>query len=315
MDDSNQASSPRVSPVPGVRTGRNIGLGFKTSPQDVSWATLDRTWATAAELDVFDSAWMNDHLMDPRFQWGGSSFESVTLLAALAQRVPNLWLGHGVLSNTFRHPAITAKAATVLDHVTGGRYILGLGAGWHEAEHRSMGIELPAIGERIDRLASAVEVVRAMFSSNASQPPGVTRQDPYYPLSSALNDPAPIQLGGPPIWLGGQKPRGLRLAAGRADGWLALSGKEPPIPYFAARYAVLHEEMERVGRDPSGFAFAASVRGDGSRQERREAVSTGAQLVRNGATHIIVGISAAGGAAALRVAADEVAEPILELVG
>lgn len=86
---------------------------------------LDATWAMAGELRAFDVGWMSDHLSDVSRPAGGVAFESLTTLAALAHRVPGLWLGVAVLSATFRHPALVAKAATVLDTVTGGRFIPG----------------------------------------------------------------------------------------------------------------------------------------------------------------------------------------------
>ena len=153
-----------------------LTVGFKTSPQAASWAHLDETWAAAGELDVFVAGWLNDHLTDMT-DAGGPSQEALTLLATLVHRVPGKWVGHAVLSNTFRHPAVLAKAATVLDHATGGRFVLGLGAGWHVFEHRTFGIPLPPIGERIDRLESAVEVITALFSPEAASPPGITRPD------------------------------------------------------------------------------------------------------------------------------------------
>ena len=180
-----------------------ISIGFKTSPQDVDWSTLDATWVAAGELAVFDSAWANDHLTDPGMVRGGSSVEALTMVAALAHRVPGRWIGHVVLSNTFRHPTLLAKAATALDHITGGRFILGLGAGWHKDEHRAYGIPLPPIGERISRLESAVRVIRALHSPEASTDAGVTVDDRWYPLRGAVNLPGPLTPGGPPIWLGG----------------------------------------------------------------------------------------------------------------
>src|SRR5918999_1211132 len=155
-------------------------VGFKTSPQGATWAQLDETWAAAGELDVFVAGWLNDHLTDMT-DAGGPSLEALTLLGTLVHRVPGKSVGHAVLSNTFRHPAVVAKAATVLDHVTGGRFVLGLGAGWHEFEHRSFGIPMPQIGERIDRLVSAVAVLGALFQAKAGSPPGVPRPDRLYP--------------------------------------------------------------------------------------------------------------------------------------
>src|SRR5918992_113939 len=194
-------------------------LGFKTSPQHAEWAVLDETWAAAGELDVFAAGWMNDHLTDMS-DAGGPSLEALTLLGTLVHHVPGTWLGHAVLSNTFRHPAVLAKAATVLDNATGGRFIVGLGAGWHEGEHRAFGIELPPPRERVDRFESAIHVLRALFSAEAIDAPGITRPDPFYPLDRATNTPPVVSPPGPPIYLGGQGPRGLRLAARLADGWL-----------------------------------------------------------------------------------------------
>ena len=118
-------------------------IGFRTSPQNTDWASLDAAWAEAGQHEVFDSGWLNDHLMDPVRDRGGAAFEAMTTLAALAHHVPGKEVGQTVLAATFRHPGMLAKEAITLDHLTGGRYILGLGAGWHVGEHESFGIELP----------------------------------------------------------------------------------------------------------------------------------------------------------------------------
>ena len=143
---------------------RHVPIGIKTSPQAVDWATLDAMWARIGTHDVFESVWMNDHLTDIAFDRHGPSLEALTPLAASIHHVPGRWVGHAVLSATFRHPAVLAKAATVLDHATGGRFIVGLGAGWHEGEHVSLGIPLPPMHERFDRFESAVHVLRALWS-------------------------------------------------------------------------------------------------------------------------------------------------------
>src|ERR671920_1330153 len=156
-------------------------LGIRTAPiasQGLDWQTLDAIWAAAGQLDVFSAGWMSDHLTDASIERGGGAFESLTTAAALAHRVPGKGIGIAVLANTFRHPSVVAKAATVLDNATGGRFILGLGAGWHEGEHRAFGIPLPEMGERFARYESAVATLAALFSDEARQPPGVTREDP-----------------------------------------------------------------------------------------------------------------------------------------
>lgn len=291
-----------------------VTIGFKTSPQNVDWPTLDATWAVAGELDVFGSAWMNDHLSDPRQDRGGLSWETMTLTAALAHRVPGKWIGHGVLSNTFRHPAVLAKQATALDIISGGRFIVGLGAGWHAGEHEAFGIPLPIVGERISRFESAVGVIRALFSEAATRPPGVTLDDPFYPLREAENLPPPVRQGGPPIWLGGQKPRGFRIAARLGDGWVLPGGTED-IDIFRKRSAAILREMEAIGRDPATFTFAGQLPGGTTTGERRDAVRGALAFVEAGATHVILGMPAHLGPDHLRLIATEVAEPIRQALG
>jgi len=88
-----------------------VRVGFKTFCHQVDWPALEATWSLGGQLDVFESAWLNDHLGDFSFERGGPAFEALTLLAALARHVPGKWIGHLALSNTFRHPAIVARAA------------------------------------------------------------------------------------------------------------------------------------------------------------------------------------------------------------
>lgn len=292
-----------------------VAIGFKTSPQDVDWPTLDATWELAGTLAVFDSGWMNDHLTDVSRDRGGSSFESVTLLAALARHLPGRSVGHAVLANTFRHPAVLAKQATVLDHVTGGRFILGLGAGWHEEEHASLGIPLPPIAERFARFEGAVGVLRALFSPEAASPPGVTRPDPWYPLTNAVNAPPPLRPGGPPIYLGGQGPRGLALAARMADGWLLPGVNAGDVAYFTEKRDALLRAFDVAGRDPSGFSFVGQVACGTTAAERRRALEAAIALHRAGADHVILGLTPRLGPDGLRAVADEVAVPLRESGG
>ena len=293
----------------------HVTIGFKAWPQDVEWATLEATWAAAGEFDVFESAWGNDHVTAPNLARGGSSLEALTMIAALAHHVPGRWVGHTVLSNTFRHPAILAKAATLLDLATGGRFILGLGAGWHEDEHAAYGIPLPPIGERLSRLESAVRVIRALHSRAAATAAGVTLDDPFYPLRSAVNLPAPLTRGGPPIWLGGQKPRGLRMAAALADGWPLPALPPPDVAYFTERRTAILREMEAIGRDPTGFEFAAQVWTGESAAERVAARERARGFVAAGITHVILGLPGRLGPDGLRAVAREVAEPLREALG
>jgi alkanesulfonate monooxygenase SsuD/methylene tetrahydromethanopterin reductase-like flavin-dependent oxidoreductase (luciferase family) len=298
---------------------RRISIGIKTSPQAVDWPTLDGAWARIGEHDVFDSAWMNDHLTDISRERHGPSFEALTAMAALVHRVPGKWVGHAMLSATFRHPAVLAKAATALDHATGGRFIVGLGAGWHEGEHLPFGIPLPPMPERFDRFESTVHVLRALWSDAASVPPGVTRPDAFYPLAEATNEPPPLTPGGPPLWLGGQKRRGIALAAAVADGWAAPTvvalGDPSDLGYFSERRDAILAALEAVGRDPSTFEIGAQVQTGTTDEDRRLALGKGREAAERGATHIILGMPPVLGAAGVDAVAREVAVPLREALG
>lgn len=293
-------------------------LGFRMSPiasQGVDWSRLDATWALGGELDVFDAGWLSDHLSDASRERGGGAFEALTTAAALAHRVPGKWIGIAVLSNTFRHPAVVAKAATVLDNVTGGRFILGLGAGWHEGEHEEFGIPLPAMRDRFDRFESAVATLADLFSDEGRRAPGVTRSDPFYPLREATLEPAPVRPGGPPIWLGGQRRRGIALAARYAEGW-PLPGNQPGnVRYFVDKRDEIRRALEAAGRDPGEFTFAGQLNVSNDPASLRDGRATALEFLRVGADHIIVGVRGTDGPESLGAAAREVGQAVRDAAG
>lgn len=296
-----------------------VGIGIKTSPQGVDWPTLDDAWARIGEHAVFDSVWLNDHLTDVTKPIHGPSFEALTAIAALAHHVRGRWIGHGVLANTFRHPSVLAKAATVLDHATEGRFIVGLGAGWHVGEHVPLGIDLPPMPERFDRFESAVHVLRALWSDAARVPPGVTRPDPYYPLAEATNEPPPRTEDGPPLFLGGQRRRGIALAAAVADGWLqptvTADGQPADLDYFSDRRAALLAALEAAGRDPEGFEIVAQVATGTTDDDRRRALDQAVDAVRRGATGVILGMPPQLGANGVEGIVRHVAAPLRHVMG
>jgi alkanesulfonate monooxygenase SsuD/methylene tetrahydromethanopterin reductase-like flavin-dependent oxidoreductase (luciferase family) len=302
-----------VSRVTGYR------IGIKTSQQDTDWATLDADWARIGEHDVFESVWLNDHLNNTRAPLGGPSLEAVTTLAALAHRVPGKTVGIGVLSTTFRHPSVLAKQLTVLDHVTGGRLIAGLGAGWHEPEHTPFGIPFPPIRERFDRFESSLAVIRAMFSEEARGLPGVTRPDPYYPLAGATNEPGAFSPAGPTIWLGGQKRRGIDLAARYAQGWIIPfilpDGRTDHVAYFGERRSMLLARMAEVGRDPAGFEFATQIPTGATPDAWAATLTLAHGYVEVGANHVILSMPPNLGPAGVDAIATAIARPLRASLG
>ena len=299
---------------------RHIPIGIKTSPQAVDWAALDAMWAQIGTHDVFESVWMNDHLTDIAHERGGASLEAMTAMASLLHRVPGRWVGHAVLSNTFRHPAILAKAATVLDHASGGRFIVGLGAGWHVGEHAAFGIPFPPMRERFDRFESAVHVLRALWSTDAAAPPGVTRPDPYYPLTEATNDPSPLTSGGPKLWLGVGGRRGIALAAAQADGWVMpavdiRSGRSTDLDDFSRGRDAIVDGLAAIGRDPATFDFGAQLPTGSTSEDRATALAQGKDAVRRGASHVLLNLRPRMGPDGIDAVAHEVAEPLRQAIG
>lgn len=294
--------------------GAQLGpVGFRisaTGNAGLDWRRLEATWAAAGEQDVFDAGWLSDHLSDASQERGGPAFEAFTTAAALAHRVAGKWVGIAVAANTFRHPALLAKQATVLDIVTGGRFILGLGAGWHEGEHEAFGIELGAPRERFDRYEAAVQVLIALFSDQAREAPGVTLTSPIYSLDRATNEPAPLSPGGPQLWMGGLRTRGIRLMARFASGWPMPGTHSGDVGYFIEKRDQICRALEEAGRDPATFTFAAQVDCGGDAATRRRALAVARDFRRAGADHVILGIPGGAAPDALVPMANEVARPL-----
>jgi alkanesulfonate monooxygenase SsuD/methylene tetrahydromethanopterin reductase-like flavin-dependent oxidoreductase (luciferase family) len=267
-------------------------------------------WQAAGEVEAFDAGWMSDHLSDASRDRGGVAFEAFTTLAALAHRLPGRWLGVAVASATFRYPALLAKEATVLDNATGGRFILGLGAGWHEGEHDAFGIPLPPPPERFDRLESALRAISALFSADAAPGRGVTLEDATFPLRGATNEPAPMRSGGPAIWLGGQRPRGIALAVRYAEGWPMPGNRPGDLDYFAAKREEIRRALDDAGRDADDFTFAGQLDAGTSAESRRKALETARRFVAAGANHVIVVVPAAAGPDGVMAMARDVAAPL-----
>lgn len=289
-----------------------VGVRLSATEQaEVDWNRLDETWAAAGEEHAVSACWLSDHLSDPSRERNGPAFETMTLAAALARRNGGKWVGIAVVSATFRHPAVLAKAATVLDNVTGGKLILGVGAGWHVGEHEAYGIPLPPPPERFDRFESTLRVLRALFSDEARRRPGVTLDDPFYPLRDATNEPPPVRPGGPLVWVGAGRPRGIRLMTEYASGWPMPGNRPGDVPMFTETRDRICRALEAAGRDPSTFSFAAQLSCGTTPADRRAALATARRFVAAGATHVILGLPATIAPDGMTALADEVADPLL----
>jgi F420-dependent oxidoreductase-like protein len=221
------------------------------------WPTAFQPWddllATArhAEASGWDGVWIADHFMGnpPLFPAEVPTLEAGSVVAALAAATDRVRIGTLVFGNTYRHPAVVAKMAATVDHVSGGRFTLGLGAGWQVNEHEQYGIGLPPAGELVERFGEAIQVVRSLLRQ-----PTTTFAGRHYRLTDALCEPKPVQAE-LPILVGATGDRMLGIAARHADAWNCWGLPDR----VAERSAALSRRCEEVGRDPDAVGRSAQV--------------------------------------------------------
>lgn len=210
------------------------------------WLSANRHWsdvvagAEYAERTGWHGVWVADHFMPNGDDVAGPMHECLALLAGLAARTERVRIGSMVLGNTYRHPAVVAKQAATVDQMSGGRFVLGIGAGWQVNEHAAYGIELPPVRERLARFAEACRVVTALLGEDRA-----TFDGRYYRLVDAPLEPKPARL---PILIGASGERvALGIVARYADEWNHWG-----LPELAERKGrVFAEHCARIDRDPS----------------------------------------------------------------
>jgi alkanesulfonate monooxygenase SsuD/methylene tetrahydromethanopterin reductase-like flavin-dependent oxidoreductase (luciferase family) len=227
-----------------------IRIGFLLWPETTSWPSL-RDAAVRADRNGASSLWTWDHLMSIRGPWQGPILEGWSILAGWAQVTQRAALGLMVGANTFRNPGLTAKLATTLDHLSGGRAILGIGGAWFEREHDAYGIDFGSgFGERLDRLDESVMLIRRLIDGDRFSHDG-----PIYPMHDALVAPTPIQSH-LPILIGGSGPKKtLRTLARYGDMWNAHGTPDE----LREKDRHLRERCAEVGRDPESVERTVSV--------------------------------------------------------
>ncbi|WP_019927463.1 LLM class F420-dependent oxidoreductase [Nocardia sp. BMG111209] len=228
-------------------------FGFKTSPQNTTWADMLAVWREADGIEIFESGWNFDHFYPIFSDSTGPCMEGWVTLTALAQATNRLRLGTLVTGVHYRHPAVLANMAATLDIVSGGRLELGIGAGWNEEESGAYGIELGSLRDRSDRFEEACEVLTGLLSE-----PTTTFEGRFYHLTEARNEPKGPQRPHPPICIGGNgEKRTLRTAARFAQHWNYLGGTADE---FARKRDVLHQHCADIGRDPAEITLSSHVR-------------------------------------------------------
>ncbi len=215
------------------------------------WPSPQRSWeeilelVTHCEATGWDGVYFADHFMPnapDAAPLDGDTLECWSVIAALAASVPRLTLSPLVTSVTYRHPAVLAKIASAVDQISGGRLVLGVGAGWQENEHAAYGLDLGSVTERLDRFEEAVQILESLLHE-----PRTSFEGRYFTVTDAPNQPVPVQDRLPILVGGGGEQRTMRVAAKFADQWNAWTSPD----VLAHKVGVLKERCDEIHRDPS----------------------------------------------------------------
>jgi F420-dependent oxidoreductase-like protein len=218
-----------------------VRFGVQSGQQMGEWPQMLDLWRKA-DAWGYDSLWNFDHFYAVPGPPDQPCLEGWTTLAALAQATRRARVGMLVGGNTYRHPCITAKMAATVDHISGGRLILGLGAGWFELEHRSFGIDFKTARGRLEALDEACQIVRGMFTRERT-----TLRGKHYTVSEVIGRPRPLQPH-VPLMIGGTGQRVLlRIVARHADMWNAAGSAER----LRDLIDVIRRHGDAVDRDPA----------------------------------------------------------------
>jgi F420-dependent oxidoreductase-like protein len=249
------------------------------------WAPAD-AWARTVELarnaeDLgFESLWVFDHFHTVPNPTDEITFESFSVLSALAMATRRVRLGHMVVCTGFRNPALTAKLSSTIDVISGGRFELGIGAGWKEEEWRAYGYGFPTLGERMAAFGDHLEVIQAMFAEGRASYEGR-----FAHVRRAINVPKGLQQPRIPIIVGGN---GERVTAGYAIRYAdELNFVFIPAADCAERMAAVRARCETEGRDPSTLRFSLYTRDEEMRDPGQARVDVIAGLQAIGLDRIV----------------------------
>jgi F420-dependent oxidoreductase-like protein len=253
-----------------------LRFGLKNSGQDTTIEALRAVWRISEDAG-FDHVWVFDHLA--AIGGGGPDrpiYEGWTLQAAMAEATKRVRIGCLVTGNTYRNPALLAKEAVTVDHLSGGRLEFGIGAAWAEVEHQMYGIE--GLDHRVGRLSESLRIIKSLWTEERTNFDGR-----YYHFMDAIANPKPVQRPHPPIWIGASGPSTLRLVARDADVWNIAGGDPERVSELTA---MLDEACGAVGRDPSEIRHSLQYGWDG--ESRNELVELSARYLELGVTEQVI---------------------------
>ena len=253
-----------------------LRFGLKNSGQDTTIEALRAVWRIADE-GGFDHVWDFDHLAS--IGPGGPDrpiYEGWTLQAAMAEATRRVRIGCMVTGNTYRNPALLAKEAVTVDHLSAGRLEFGIGAAWAEIEHEMYGF--PGLDHRVGMLSESLRIIKSLWTEERTNFDGR-----YYHMKDAIANPKPIQKPHPPIWIGASGETTLRLVARHADVWNIAGGDPDKIEGLTA---TLDEACSSVGRDPSEIRRSIQFGWDG--EDRHQLVELCGHYLELGVTEQVI---------------------------
>lgn len=253
-----------------------LRFGLKLSGQDTTIEALRAVWRVADESG-FDHIWDFDHLAS--IGDGGPDrpiYESWALQAAMAEATKRVRIGCLVTGNTYRNPALLAKSAVTVDHLSGGRLEFGIGAAWAEIEHQMYGFE--GLDHRVGRLSESLRIIKSLFTEERTNFEGR-----YYHFTDAIANPKPIQKPHPPFWIGASGPSTLRLVARHADVWNIAGGDPARVKELTS---ILEDACGEVGRNPSEIRRSLQFGWDGV--DRGQLLDLCAQYLELGVTEQVI---------------------------
>jgi alkanesulfonate monooxygenase SsuD/methylene tetrahydromethanopterin reductase-like flavin-dependent oxidoreductase (luciferase family) len=233
-------------------------FGVHLGPQGLGMDELRQAWREIENLG-FDWISVWDHFYAAAPPWEQPSFEATVVHTALAMETSRVRVGCLVYSTGYRHPGVLANVGVAIDHLSKGRFEIGLGAGWHQTEYDAYGIPFEPPGVRLRRMAEYAEVVRLLWTEDS-----VDFQGEFYQLDQARCDPKPLQQS-PRIWIGARGPRALALAGQVGDAWnIAYVSPE----HFGRSYQVVRAHCPRPDEYVAGVNVG--LMGELSESDRRE---------------------------------------------
>jgi F420-dependent oxidoreductase-like protein len=231
--------------------GPEIRFGVHSGPQHTSFEDYRDLWLRCEELG-YDWVSDFDHFYPIYSDPTGPQFEGMTLLSAMAAHTQRVRCAVLVLGVTYRHPAVLANMAATIDHVSGGRLELGMGAAWFELEHEQYGIPFPRIGVRMDMLDEACRIMRSLWTQETT-----TFEGKHFQLKEARLEPKPVQEHLPLVIGGAGERRTLRIVAEHGDIWNTFYGD---VDEYRHKLDVLAQHCGDVGRDPADVRKSLTFR-------------------------------------------------------